>query len=67
MSLTQNGIGRESDRLAHERGRRVTQKRDAKNNHPERPEVIDLNYAHGKGELVVDDIGAEVDVFGLLV
>jgi hypothetical protein len=40
MVLTQYGIGEESDRLADENGRRVTQKRDAKNNHPERDEVI---------------------------
>ena len=38
--MTQYGSGEESDRLADENGRRVTQKRDAKNNHPERQQVI---------------------------
>ena len=73
MSLTRYGVGEESDQLAHENGRRVTQKRDGKTNHRERRKVIVLNYAHGKCplhgyrrrrmeriELVVDDIGAEV-------
>jgi hypothetical protein len=40
MSLTQYGIEEESDRLADENGRRVTQKRDAKNTHPDWEEVI---------------------------
>ena len=40
MSLTRYGIGEESDRLADENGRRVTQKRDAKNTHAERQHVM---------------------------
>ena len=40
MSLTRNGFGGKSDRLAHEKGRKVTQMRDAKNTHPDPREVI---------------------------
>jgi len=76
MSLTQNGFGGKSDRLAHEKGRKVTQMRDAKNTHPDPREVIVngqfwlsggtsgstgiARIAWNRIELVVDDIEAEV-------